>query len=265
MKGKAALTIFLLCLIAGMHPAVSGEETQEVQDQIEKAKIFQDAYPLISETDLYCSFFILEEIPQIKIVSSERGEEKTMLSDSDIFYVDKGRIHGLETGQVFLIVEIGPKINIPGEKKSYGYLARKHGRASLIGLNDMKGTARVDKACGAVMIGNYLIPFIEKEGLLGKDLGYEVLPKENALTGRIVYLADDQGMIASGHWAIINLGRKHGIEVGRQMTIFKRIKEDLPREAVGNLIVIDVGWETSTVKILSCKEAIVLGHEVQVK
>ena len=30
------------------------------EDQIEKAKIFQEDYPLITESDLYCSIYILD-------------------------------------------------------------------------------------------------------------------------------------------------------------------------------------------------------------
>ena len=66
------------------------------QDQVQKAKIFQDEYQMLVESDLYCSIFVFEgERPPLRIIGSERQKEKELLSDADIFYVDKGRADGL--------------------------------------------------------------------------------------------------------------------------------------------------------------------------
>ena len=78
--------------------------------------------PLITESDLYCTIFVLDgELPAIRIVGAERQDEKILLSDADKFYVDKGKADGLEIGQVFLVVSVGRKI------ASYGFLARRTG------------------------------------------------------------------------------------------------------------------------------------------
>lgn len=260
----AGLTLFFF---GGAVFSSLGSIQQAQQDQIEKPKIFQEAYPLISESDLYCSFFILEdELPQIKIIASERQEEKILLSDSDIFFIDKGKNDGLEVGQVFLILEIGPQIKSPVTKENYGQLAFKRGRASIVRLEETNGTAKIEKTCGQIMVGQFLAPFEEKEGLLGKDLGFEVIPEEERpSSGNLIYLQDGYNMIGPGHWALIDLGREDGVQIGQQMTVFKRAKEETTRQAIGNLIVIDTQGMTSTVKILSCSEAIELGDEVQIK
>ena len=49
------------------------------------------------------------------------------------------------------------------------------------------------------------------------------------------------------------------------MTVFKRVKRGFPREAVGNVVVIDVQKSTSTVKVLSCRDAVEVGFQVQTK
>jgi len=227
----------------------------------------QEAYPLISESDFYCSFFILnEDILQIRIIAAERQEEKILLSDADSFYVDKGKSDGLEEGQLFSILEVGPKIKSPVNSKDYGLLGFRRGKARIVRLEENRAVAKVEKGCGQVLVGGYLIPFQEKESLLGKDLGFDVSPEEGeGVRGNIIYLDGGYNMVGPGHWALIDIGQENDLKVGQQMTIFRRLSKDVPRTAIGNLIIIDIQQQTSTVKILSCKEAVKVGDEIQVK
>lgn len=229
------------------------------QDQIEKAKIFQDNYPLITESDLYCTIFVLDgELPGIRIVGAERQEEKILLSDADKFYVDKGRADGLEIGQVFLVVSAGNRIG------DHGLLARRTGRARVIGLEETRGIVRIDKTCGEVSLGGFLVPFEEREELLGTDQGYAAELDENqGIKGSLIHIETEFHIVGTGGWALIDLGRDQGIQVGQQLTVFKRVKKGLPREAVGNVIVIDVQKSTSTVKVLSCRDSVEVGFQVQ--
>ncbi len=231
------------------------------QDQIQKAKIFQDEYPLIQETDLYCSIYLLEGEPaELRIVGSERQREKDLLSDADVFYLDRGGAAGLEIGQLFLVVGVGEKFG------DFGRLAQRKGKARIVAVEDNRATVRVDKACQVIEVGDVLYPFEERESLMGKDLGYSnnLVPGEG-LSGRIILLQSDFNVLGSGHWAIIDLGGEQGLQPGRQLTIFKRAQKNLPREAVGNVVVIDVQNRTATVKLLSVRDAIETGDEVQAK
>lgn len=231
------------------------------QDQIEKAKIFQENYPLITESDLYCTIFVLDgELPGIRIVGAERQEEKILLSDADKFYVDRGRAGGLEIGQVFLVVSVGNRIG------DHGLLARRTGRARVIGLEETRGIVRIDKTCGEVSLGGFLVPFEEREELLGTDQGIAAEMDENqGIKGSLIHIETEFHIVGTGGWALIDLGRDQGIQVGQQLTVFKRVKEGLPREAVGNVIVIDVQKTTSTVKVLSCRDSVEVGFQVQTR
>lgn len=255
------MSTIIVALIISSGLGQGNPNGQAVQHQIEKAKIYRETYPLISETDLYCSIYAHKgELPDMRITAAEKGGEKILLNDSDLFFINKGKNDGLEIGQVFLIVEIGQSL---GE---YGRLAAKQGRGHVIFLEDNRAVARVEKACGRVMVGNYLIPFEEKESLLGKDLGYEVFSEEDkGAIGTIVYLQGDWNQIGSGSWGIINIGESSGVQVGQQMTIYKQIREDLPRVGIGNLIVIDTQADTATIKVLSCSDSVRIGYQVQAK
>ncbi len=236
------------------------QEQQEQQDEyeIEKAKIFQDIYALLSESDLYCSIFIMDDpAPEMAIIGAERGWERTMITDGETVYVNKGRNDGLETGQLFLVFEI------PREIFGYGPLAVKRGRARIVDLEDTRASAKIENACGPVMKGNYLVPFEEKESRLGKDLGYNVPPhKADGMDGTVVYLETEFNQIGTGYWAILNLGEEHGVQVGQQLIIYREEELDAPLYIFGNVVVIDVQQRTCTVKALSARDAIRLGDFV---
>ncbi|HEK85575.1 MAG: hypothetical protein ACPLZD_00465 [Candidatus Saccharicenans sp.] len=231
------------------------------ENQVQKAKIFAEEYPLISDSDMYCSILIWDQkIPEIKIIGSEREDERAMMVDSDTFYINKGKEDGLDVGQMFLALQIENPI------AKLGYLAQKKGKVRIIRLEDHVGVVKIEKSCGDIQVGNYLIPFEEKETVIGKDLGYNNnLKPGESLTGQVIYLDTDFNIAATGHWALINVGAEQGLKVGQQMTIFRQKKPNYPREAIGNLVVIDTQKKTATVRVLSCREAVEKGDIVQVK
>jgi hypothetical protein len=229
------------------------------EDQIEKAKIFQEEYALVTESDMYCSVFVLDgPLPGLKIIGAERQDEKILMSEADTFYINKGKADGLEIGQLFLVVTVGPKIG------NFGLLSSRTGRARIIKLEEHKGAVTVDKTCGQMSLGDYLVPFEEKEGRQGRDEGYAFdLDESQGIKGSVIFIETDFHVAGTGQWAIIDLGKDQGIQLGQQLTIFKRARKDLPREAIGNLVVVDVQSKTSTVKILSCRDSVEPGFQVQ--
>lgn len=253
--------IFLLfCLGEGVQSS-SLDRGESQEQEVKKAKLYKDIYPLISESDLYCSFFILKNKGELdlKVVSAERTEEKLFLREGDIFYLNKGKKDGLENGQLFLILEVGQKI------KNYGNLTFMRGRAKITDARVSRATAKLDKACAPVMVGYSLVPFEEKGRLLGKDLGYDILAREGeGSKGKIIYAQDEHNLIGSGDWALIDIGEEDGIQFGQQLVVYKRSKKKGALvKMIGNLIVINVQRKTSTVKVLSCNSPLKIGDLVQ--
>ncbi len=257
-----SLVIIFLLFCLGEEVQSSSLDRGESQEQeVTKARLYKDIFPLISESDLYCSFFVLKNKKELdlKIISAERTEERLFLRGGDTFYLNKGQQDGLENGQIFLILEIGQKI------KKYGYLTFMRGRAKISDARASRAAAKLDKSCAPVMVGYYLIPFEEKGGLLGKDLGYDILPREReGSKGKIIYSQGEQTLIGSGDWALVDLGEEDGIQFGQQMVAYKiSKKKGALVKMVGNLIVINVQRKTSTVKVLSCNNPLRIGDLVQ--
>jgi len=234
------------------------EKAREEKYRIRKPKIFEEIYNLLDEVDLYCSFSIWEgKTPDLKIVGAERGSERNLFRDGDVIYLNKGKNDGLENGQIFLIVQIEDRL--PG----YGKIALKKGRARLLEPDNDRSTAIIEESCGEARIGHYLVPFEPHEGFMGKDLGYDVSDFDaQAVTGKVVYLQTNYKMIGMGHLALIDLGAEEGIQVGQQLILYRKIRKRTPVQIFGNSVVIDVQNRTSTIKVLSGRDALRRGDLV---
>jgi hypothetical protein len=248
---------FALILISLSAPGVPF-----AQDQIQKAKIYEETYQMITDTDLYCSFYMHEEgkpLPDLRIIGAELMNEKMQLGDTDLVYLNKGQADGLEIGQLFQIIGLEDKV------APYGIVTRHKARAKIVRLEDKTAVARIEKTCWPVSVGDFLFPFEEQEGEIGKDSGYGVMDPNFSRKGKVIYIDTGMRLAGSGQWALIDMGRQQCVQIGDQLTVFHRAKPDLPREAVGSLIIIDVRGATSTVKVLSCRDALGIGDEVQLK
>lgn len=259
-KGRgnyAAAAAFLLavCLSLTAFPAFG-------QDEINKAKIFGEYYQLINDTDLYCSYFLYETgkpFPTIKIIGGELQNERSMFNDYDIAYINKGQADGMQIGQVFLVVSLGDKVGL------YGTVLERRSRARIIRIDgDHMATVRLEKSCGGAGIGDYLVPFEEMEGEVGKDQGYGDLDPGAGVRGRLIYIWGGNSQASTDMWASINLGRQQCVQVGDRVSLFHRASPKLPREAIGSAIVIDVRGGSATIKLLSGRDAARVDDEVQI-
>jgi hypothetical protein len=226
-------------------------------DSLEAQK--QEPHPLFTVLDLYCSFFIQEDaLPELKISGAERESEKILFTDGDVVYINGGLNEGLSEGQVFLALEAGENI------KKYGHLMFMKGRVRIVITEEYSAIGKVERACGAVRIGNVLVPFREKEGLIGQDMGYNIhLSDDDSISGGFLYMENENVQIGRGHRAIISLGSRDGLGLGQQVLIIRRSNENSPLQTIGNSVIIDIQNHSATIKILSSRDAITMKDRVR--
>ena len=263
MSHKPLFYAGLVLILAGLIVLIPGRPfAQELQESmIKKAKIFEETYQLINESDLNCSFYMHEEgklLPDIRIIGAERQNEKSHFEDGDLIYVNKGAADGLEMGQLFTTVGLRAKV------EKIGTVMERHGRARIVRLEDRMASARVEKGCGRILVGDFLIPFEEEQGEIGKDRGFGDMDPNASKHGNVIYIENDFHISGPGQWALINMGRQHCVQIGDQLNIFHQAAPGLPREAFASAIIIDVRGATSTIKILSARDAVDIGAEVQI-
>ena len=253
------LSVFLIIFMGKVTSSNPSYDPAGQDLETHQERSVHELMDLVNETDLYCSFFILNEgKPEIRIISSERKDEREMLNNGDTVYLNVGEDDGVSPGDLFIIYEISK--DIPG----FGPLAQKRGRARVMNVTAEKSSAQIEKACGDIRIGNYLSEFEEKEEFVGRNLGLDVPPVyADSPIGEVVYLQTEFAQIGPGHWAIIDLGRNRNISLGQQLIIFREVEKNAPLKIIANVVVIDVQAETSTIKILAASDAVVLGDKVQ--
>lgn len=214
---------------------------------------------LVALYDLNCSFFVYEgEKPEINITGAERDDEKTLFADRDNVFINGGKRQGVEPGQVYSVIELGPTI------KRFGRLAFRKAKARILNATDDRATARLEATCEPVQVGHFLVLTPEKPEVFGEDRGYaSATVDEQALTGQVVYLQRGFELAASGRWVLIDLGTAQGLEAGQQVFLFRRKGEGTSPNILANAVVVDSQTHTSTIKLLSVRDPIRQGDFVQ--
>jgi hypothetical protein len=264
-RGWTGIVVLAVLMIGAGAALAAGREPQ-----MQKGKIYQPTYPLITDSDMYCSFGALDgPRPQIKITGAERQEERVQFGDGDVVYLNGGTRQGLAADQIYLILSISNEVDVksPRTGKNYGPLVQREGRGRVISVESDKAVLRLEKTCAVVSVGDYAVPFTPGKTVIGKNTGFVPYAGEHreAVKGSIIYLGGELNQIGTGSWAIIDLGSQEGLQPGNQLTVSTTAGEKLPRHGIGNAVVIDVQSHTATIKILEAGDAIRLGDQVEVK
>lgn len=264
IAGKIISRIFLIVILFACNSGL------QAVHRVEKAKNFQEIYELLTETDLYCSFRVIkDEKPDTKIIGAKGDDVRVIFSDGDMVFLNAGSQDGVEAGQLFLILEIESRNRALDENKPvyrYGDLALKKGRARVVSVSDSRATAVIEKSCHEVRVGDFVVPFVPLDTMMGKDLGYDVPPFEgDGPKGEVVYLQTERSQIGSGGWALVNLGADAGIQIGQQLILYRVNTEGATLMVFGNGVVIDAQAETSTIKVLSCHDPVRIGDKIMTR
>jgi len=128
---------------------------------------------------------------------------------------EQGSQGGIEIGQVFQVIEISAGIG------GFGHLANKRAGPMSFFLKK-PAVARIEKSCGRLSVGNYLLPSRRKKPSWGRTSGMRPMGRSE----RAVRLHPLPGEIITS--SLRGLGhhrhrRGSGVQIGQQMTIFKRI------------------------------------------
>ncbi len=263
MIRTSALVAFCACLL--LSPASVAAQAPQ-KDQVEKPLIYRDTYAVVTETDLNCSFFVLPERPELRIVAVQGGDDKILLSDGETFWTSLPPGGTAQAGQLWAIIEVVATTPEARRESGLASVVYRRARARVLSVENDRFLSRIEKACGPVSVGCFLIPWQERAPIIGKDLGIGgPFQAEKAPTGRLIYFDNELRQIGTGYWALVDFGSKSGLRVGQQLTAFSRPDKGKPARAVANVVVIDVGWTTATVKVLSARDALRIGDLVQIR
>jgi len=260
MKKTLFFIIFaLLTLVLTMN----ADESKKVYN-IQKTYISSEETLLISETDLNCTYFIRDSMPQdIRIEKEYKPVDPRFdFSDQDRLIVNKGAKDGLKVGDQLMI--IGPGKSIRG----LGRYFLKKSLAEVTGLENFNSVIQLKTGCHPVNIGDFAVPFNPEKTVFAKKIDYMLarIPA-NAISGKIVYTDLSMGLASSisatSQYVTVDLGQGV-VAKGTFLLIYRILKKDLPPLIVGLGIVVQAENTNSTMKILDADMDIRLDDAVAI-
>jgi hypothetical protein len=293
MRAKIAA----LCLILGAGAAVCSAQT--APDNAPAAgPAGQPGY-----TKVYCSGFVKDsKVPDdARLVSGEQVGYNVIFGQGDRVYLNQGSDKGVRVGDRFSVVR--PVQDPNGEwfhgqsklSKAMGMLYEDLGQVKVVSVLPKTSIAEVVFSCDSMYRGDIVRPFEERPVPPFKELGTfdHFAPVSTKPVGMLVNTVDFQQSEGQGSTVYINLGVAQGVKVGDYVRFFRyqgkldeyapqtrgyetelygfgsspvRYKgKDLPREVLGEGIVLNASRNGSAVLITFSSTDIYTGDEVEIE
>jgi LysM domain len=263
---------------AGTNPFAA---TQEGGIAIARVARESRPIPLGTESDIYCYGYIGhpdEPMPNY-IQSAESVDTKYVpravdpelpgdVTVGDLVYVAGGAATGLVAGETYLAVEPSETIRHP---QSGALLGRQYdyiGQIRILCIEGDRSRAIVTQACKEIPIGARLKPIPQLPIPIARvpDMPAWCDPASGRTTGFIVDSRSwDLGLV-EGNLVQIDLGREHQIAPGDFLTVFRPSpRTDQPRQVLGQIGVLTTEARTATAIVLTARQEMVVGDQVEVR
>jgi hypothetical protein len=233
-------------------------------------------------TDVYCSGYIEaeHEYSDLWVIGADadeaglhyaqelvrRGSHKQGLGEGDVIFVSQGRNQGLSAGDEFMIIRDVREVKHPDSNQRIGSFIRRMGKARVMLTQENTSTAIIEMSCEDIHRSDELVPWqeipIPMRASMPEFRRYDVTPSGGAI-GAVVSVADNRFAAGEGHVMHTDLGAASGIAPGEVLTLYRE-RTELPREQLGQAVILTVEPLTSTAKITMSVREIATGDRVEI-
>jgi hypothetical protein len=245
-------------------------------------------------TKVYCSGFVSDpKVPDdIRVISGEQSNYKIIYSRGDNVYMNRGAQQGVKLGDVYSVVR--PDKDPANEwfwgqtklTKKMGIVYRDVGQIRVVSVLPETSIAEILFSCDYMQRGDVARPFVERPMPPFKDASkFDIFaPVSGKPVGTIVNGYDWHIALGGGNAAYVNIGAQQGVKVGDYVRLFryqtskedisakageqdmqykvygfgsapkKYSGKDLPREIIGEGIVLNVTKDAATVLVTYARE-----------
>jgi hypothetical protein len=255
-------------------------------------------------TSVYCSGFVSDpKVPtDTQIISGEQSNYKILFGRGEYVYINRGEDKGVKVGDRYTIVR--PDRDEANEwfkrqervSKAAGTLYRDGGQVRIVNVQPKVSVAEVTFSCGGYMQrGDLARPFEERPiPALKSTIPFDhFAPVSGKPIGTVFTSQDFWQVMGKGNIAYVNVGASKGAKVGDYMRIFRyqgpgteyasvtsddhykiygfgsapaRYKgTDLPREILGEGIVLNVSRGSATVLITYSTAPMYAGDDAEIE
>jgi hypothetical protein len=264
----------------------------------------QTAPPQASYSAVYCSGFVSDQrVPDAaRLVSGEESNVKIVFGAGDYVIINRGQDKGVRVGDRYSVVraETDP-LQVSFFKwqakliKAMGTHYLDAGQLRIVNVQAKTAIAEVTLSCDYMLRGDIILPFQERPQPTFKDPSTfdHFAPISGKPVAMVVEGRDYQQSAGQGTTFYVNLGTEKGVKVGDYFRIFRyqgtladlapQTKEfqdrlyglgsspgrynwnDLPREVLGEGIVINVSRHSSTVFVTYSSADIYAGDYIEIE
>jgi hypothetical protein len=257
-----------------------------------------------NESDIYCSgMFTSEAVARDSyVISGEESHFKTGFADPDYVFVNRGATHGVRVGDQFTIVRrVTDEGRIrwfkwqSGLARAMGTQYKDVGRVRVAVVHPNVSTAQIIFSCDQMLRGDLARPFAERPAppLRTGNKFDRFAPPSGKPVGMVVTSKDYRQVIGQNDVVYVNLGTGQDVRVGDYVRFFRhqgtrhdlvyqhrnmhytlygygstpqRYRwNDLPREVLGEGIVLRVSPTASVVIITHSFRDVWLGDYVEIQ
>ena len=257
-----------------------------------------------TEADLYCSGTVdTKPVPNdTYVISGENSRYKTTFSTTDYIFINRGGENGVKVGDKFEVVR---PIQDPTQTIWFKYQAALSramgttytdiGQMHVIHVDAKTSTAVLDLECGVpVQRGDLVRPFVARPAPQFHEMKLDPFaPPSGKKTAMVVTSRDYAVLAGPRRIAYVNLGNAQGVRVGDYFRVFRyqgthietdyQVKDtsykaygfgsapvayewnNLPRQILGEGIVLRTGTNSSTVMLTDVRFEIYAGDYVELE
>ncbi|HET8541938.1 MAG TPA: LysM peptidoglycan-binding domain-containing protein [Anaeromyxobacter sp.] len=200
-------------------------------------------------------------------------EEKIMLSSQDRAYARFAGRTDVKAGETYVVYKTERPIYHPDTRELWGYQSVVLGSAKVVAVEEKAATLVIQQSFDSIERGALLGPWTEKT--------YRAVarrPNRQALDGKVIATRTDVVTVVGEHHVVfVDRGSRDGVEEGNVFTVIRSgdlygkdpyqppWDPSLPKEDVGNLLVIDVKERASAALVTRSLKELVVGDRVEMR
>ncbi|HLW43285.1 MAG TPA: hypothetical protein VKS00_02285 [Candidatus Acidoferrales bacterium] len=254
--------------------------------------------------DLYCSGIVTDQpVPNDSyLISGENSQYKSTFTAGDYVYINRGAENGVRVGSEFEVVRpikdaMATTVWFKFQamlNKAMGTTYADIGRLRVLHVDAKTSTAEMELPCDAMQRGDLVRPFAARPAPQFHDVKLDLFAAPSGKkTAMVVTSKDFAVVIGTGRIVYVNLGSGQGVRVGDYFRVFRyqgthietayQVQDmayktfgygstpvayewnNLPRQVLGEGIVLRTGPNSSTVLLTTAREEIYVGDYVEVE
>jgi hypothetical protein len=265
----------------------------------------QATSPVAVESQVYCSGIVTSDpVPaDTYVISGEESYFRITYADGKLVFLNKGASQGVKVGDEFEVIRPNPSDYLQYEwfqdqnklLKAMGTTYEDEARVRVVNVQPNTSTAVVVLTCGYVERADLVQPFAPRPApMIKSEEGFDIFAPPSGKAKAMIVTTRYYGELAhNGTIVYVNLGSAQGVKVGDYFRVFRYqgsssetdyqtpriayqilgfgstprpyLGAELPRDVLGEGVVLRVGKNAATVLITLSKRQMYPGDYVELE